>query len=770
VNSPINWPIRRCLILCSAITIAILILIGLASLGIDAPVLRQIIGFIFLAFVPGILILRILKIHNISWIESLAYSIGLSLTSSMFLVAFANFALTLMGIPKPISLLPVTVVLAAFTLIVMAIAYVRDKAYIDTTKIKWPARSQLAAILFLVFLLLLTILSITLIDDYQNNVLLILVLLAIAGVIALAAFGKFIQTGIYPLAVFVIGLCLLYQTSLLSPYLVGTDIYTEYHFYHLVASNGFWDSSVASPVNSCLSITMLAPIYSQIMNLDGVLILKAVYPLFFALVPLILFHIFSRQMSPKKAFLAAIFFMIVPTFSLELPALGRQQIAELFLVLVILLLIDRKIGWRPRLALLIIFSMSMVVAHYALGMIGFIYMGIALPLVFLIRSKFFRRAWGWLTRRFGGLPQSLTVPGALPAKGLIILIAVYFAFGITWYATIASGVDLNQLSVLWHNQAEAITSGFSRLTSIPVESNAFAQLGQRASLIQTALGLDFSQASIQGKVFRVFQYITELFLIVGFLRLVFKPGRLRFAVEYIALSTISAMLLAISLFVPYFAEPLNITRMYHIALITLAPFCILGGEAIWSGISWSWHKIWRSIKDFKGSEEDNETALRVIALAVLIPYFLFTSGFIYEVTGQRVTDKADTPYSIALSSYRLDLAGIFNLQDGAASRWLAQNTGDSAKVYVDSHTGKLLTFYDFSGKLELLPRDTGKLETDSYIYLSTWNTTQNELTYAGRAKPGIRQHVDIDDIPGLKTAIESKSIIYVNGGAEVFGP
>jgi len=649
----------------------------------------------------------------------------------------------------------------------MAIAYVRDRGFKGNTKITWPARSQLASILFLVFLLLLTILSITLIDKFQSHILLLIVLLAVAGIIALAAFGKFIQSGLYPLALFIIGICLLYQTSLLSLYPVGTDIYTEYHFYHLVASNGFWNSSIANTVNSCLSITMVAPIYSLIMNIDGNWILKAVYPVFFALVPLIIFHICSQQMSSKKAFLAAIFFIIVPTFSLELPALGRQQIAELFLVLVILLLIDRKINWKPRLALLVIFSMSMVVAHYALGIIGLIYIGIGLPLVLLIRSQVFRRAWGRLTRRSGGLPQSLTLPGALPWKGLVILIVVYFAFGILWYATIASGVDLNQLKTLWHNQAEIITSGFSRLS---VEAGAFSGSGQGTSLIQTALGLDFAQASMQGKIFRIFQYITELLLVVGFLRLVFRPKRLRFTTEYIAFSVISVVLLAISLFIPYFADPLNITRMYHIVLITLAPFCILGGEAVWAGISWTWHKMRRSIADFKVDGEDNETALRIIALGVLIPYFLFTSGFIYEVTGQKVTDKADIPYSIALSSYRLDLAGIFSLQDGAAAGWLAQNAGDSANVYVDSHTGKLLKFFNFRGKLELLSQDTGKLKPDSYIYLSTWNTTQNELTYAGRAKPGIRQHVSIDDIPGLKAALESKNIIYTDGGAEVFGP
>jgi uncharacterized membrane protein len=765
VQLPSNWPINRCLIFCLVILLVMLGLAGLASSGFDIPVLQQVIGFIFLTFIPGVLILRILRIHKINLIEGLAYSVGLSLASVMFIGTLANFVLPLLAIPEPISLLPIIVVLGVFTVILMIAAYVRDKGYVDTAENKLPDRVQIAPILFLVLLLLLTILSITLIDDYQSNLLLFIVLLAITSIIALTTFGKFIQPGIYPLALFIIGLCLLYQTSLLSPYLVGTDIYTEYHFYNLVASKGFWDSSIASPVNSCLSITVLAPIYALLLKISGIWMFKVVYPLLFALVPVILFHIFNQQMSANKAFLAAFFFISVPTFFLEMPALCRQQIAELFLVLIILLLVDRKIGWRPRLALVIIFSISMIVAHYALGIIGFVYMVIGLSLIFLIRSKAFKRAWGWLTGKFGGLPESLTALGALPAKGLIILIAVYVTFGIIWYATIASGVDLAQLNIIFKNQLSIINSGAGLL---PNGFHTTLKSGPPASLVGTALGLDFAQVSIQGKLFRILQYITELFLILGLLRLIFKPRSLRFVVEYIALSVIGALLILVSILLPYFTVPLNITRMYHITLITLAPFCILGGEAVWLGIG----SMWRQIKKRSGRKEneDNQAALRFIALAVLIPYFLFTSGLIYEVTEQKVTDKADTPYSIALSSYRLDLAGVFNLRDGAAARWLMQRANNETNVYVDSHSSKLLRFYEFPGEIKGVPRDDAKLKPDTYIYFTTWNIARNEVTFTISRQPGLRQHVRFDDIPALETAIKSKNLVYEDGGAQILAP
>lgn len=88
--------------------------IGLASLGFDVPILRQIVGFLSLTLVPGIIILRILKIHNIGVIESLLYSVGLSLAFVMVSGVIANFALPPLGISHPITLVPLVVTITVF--------------------------------------------------------------------------------------------------------------------------------------------------------------------------------------------------------------------------------------------------------------------------------------------------------------------------------------------------------------------------------------------------------------------------------------------------------------------------------------------------------------------------------------------------------------------------------------------------------------------------------------------------------------------------------
>jgi uncharacterized membrane protein len=773
--TPVNdWEIKKSLALSLAILLVLVGLAGIAVLGFDVPVLRQIIGFVLLTFIPGVLILRILRIHNIGIIESLAYSVGLSLAFVMFSGALINFVLPFIGISRPISLLPVTASLALLIAIMTAVAYVRDKDFVSSKKTTPEKKLQLPAVLLLVLLLLLAILGATLVDAFQNNILLIILILAIAAVVGLAAFGKFIQPQVYPLAVFIISICLLYQTTLMSPYLVGSDIYTEYHFYRIVAYTGFWDASIPDPVNSCLSITILAPVYSLLLNVDGIWMFKAIYPLIFALMPLILFHVFSQQMSQKKAFLSVFFFVAVPTFSLEMIALCRQQVAELFFALIILLLVDRKLNLGPKLTLAAIFAASIVVSHYSLGFIGFIYMGLFLPVVFIIKSDIFRKAWGWLTAKLGGLPESLTSARALPAKVLIAVVAIYFVVGSAWYGIVASGINLKVIRGLAGTYTDITTTSLGQLVpqptqpAQPTQPIAFLDFGHRDALVQTALGLDFSQASPQGKVFRVLQYITELFLIAGCIRLIFRPKGLRFTAEYIALSTTSVLIILACIFLPGFAEALNTTRMYHIALIMLAPFCILGGEAIWLGISSLWHRIGRKVREASAiNAEDNQGYLKFVATALLIPYFLFTSGFIYEATGQDVTDRIDTPYSIALSSYRVNLTSIFYWQDGAAARWLTQRADTDTKVYVDMHSGSLLWLYDFPGNLIALPQDASKIAEDDYMFLTTWNINKKEATFAISPGPGLRHNVSFNRIPGLSTAIEGKNKIYDNGGAQI---
>jgi len=312
--------------------------------------------------------------------------------------------------------------------------------------------------------------------------------------------------------------------------------------------------------------------------------------------------------------------------------------------------------------------------------------------------------------------------------------------------------------------------------SVVEEPPGFFDFTTRAPLIQAALGLDFASASSQGKAFRIFQYIVQFFLVVGFIRLIFAPRKLRFTTEFIALTAGSALLLFASIFLPGFADQMNATRFYHIALILLAPLCILGGESIWLGVRAQWHKA-----GTVSLTEDNQVYLRFVTLAVLIPYFLLTSGFIFEATRHEVIDRIDTPYSIALSSHRVDIGGVFNRQDGAGADWLRQRFDDEDTIYADLYgwlvigyethlDAPMLLGYEVGplGQVFNFPWDMSQVPWDTHIFLRARNIERQEITYHARIA-GCRKSVSFSEA-GVDDLIQSRNRIYNNGGAQVLAP
>ncbi|MCX6006505.1 MAG: hypothetical protein NTZ34_04490, partial [Chloroflexi bacterium] len=293
---PNDWKIKDCLLLCGGLVLIQGILTSLAAAGLNIPVLRPVVGFIFLTFVPGILLLRILRVHDINIIESMVYSTGLSLTLIMFSGAVINFLLPLFDVKHPVSQFAILAALVIEIVVLMMAAWARDRNYRNSSsqRQRWPS-TGINSVLFLLAVLLLMIAGIKISDVTGNNAALIISLLLVALIISLAAFKKFITREIYPFALFVVSLCLLYQTSLMSPYLVGSDIYTEYHYFGDTATAGIWNYTVDNPVNSCLSIVMLAPSYSFMLGIDGIWVFKAVYPILFSFVPLIIFRFMRIQ-------------------------------------------------------------------------------------------------------------------------------------------------------------------------------------------------------------------------------------------------------------------------------------------------------------------------------------------------------------------------------------------------------------------------------------------------------------------------------------------
>ncbi|MEE9400198.1 MAG: DUF2206 domain-containing protein, partial [Dehalococcoidales bacterium] len=635
-----------------------------------------------------------------------------------------------------------------------------------------------------------------------------------ALIIVLVAFNKFIPPQAYPFMIVMMAVALLYQTTLISSYLVGSDIHLEYYLSKLVIVNGYWDSAFPHPINSCLSIVMLAPIYSLLLNMDIVWLFKIIYPLFFSLVPLALFHIWRLQIKPHYAFFAVFFFIAMPMFLMDMTQLARQQISELFFVLVILLMVNRKFTLVQRTILVIVFGFGVIVSYYGLGTgytIG--YLAIGTLVLILMKSRPGRALWQWLIGRNNSLPADLTLTGAFTKKTLAIIVTVGLLFMFVYYGVTASGTSLSGIQVIQKIARVTVERVFPGSITLPVTEpllvgdtppisepplitetppatepplitetpsatelpafvqgiiNRFSFLDplSKEPLTQTALGLDFASASPGGKVWRIFQYLIELCLLVGFIRFIFRPGRLgEFKAEYISLTIVSFLILLGVFVLPMWSYALGVSRIFQITLLLVSPLFLFGGEALACSIV----KLTKALRlSFASSRLNlnNAVVWRLPIIAVLVPYFIFNSGVIFELSRSQAVHSIDIPYSIALSGHRVDLSTVFTKQDVAAASWLSRVGEEDYPVYADHHGNKLFMERIFiPGRLLDFPRSNEGVSSPGYFYFRAWNMQNKALTF-GTMYAG-RQSVSFDDFPQLALVMEKGGRIYDNGGAQV---
>ena len=140
IRNPItlnDWRIRHYFIAILALQLGLLFVQLLESTNIHIPFLQAILGFAFFSFIPGIIVLRILRVHNISTVETLLYAVGLSISALMFTGLLMSMLYPLFGISRPMSPDVTLMTLSVTTPILLLLSLVRDKkssepGYIDT--------------------------------------------------------------------------------------------------------------------------------------------------------------------------------------------------------------------------------------------------------------------------------------------------------------------------------------------------------------------------------------------------------------------------------------------------------------------------------------------------------------------------------------------------------------------------------------------------------------------------------------------------------------
>jgi len=653
--------------------LSILLLTDLAIL-FNIPVLRQILGFLFLTIFPGVLILQILKLNKLNTIETILYSVGLSVAFVMFTGYIMNTLYPPLGFSKPISTLPLIITISLILLTLSILNYLINKDFfiisVNTENVKEVFSP---CILVLVLLPIMSILGMCMFTFYANNLVLLFLIILISIVVVLAAF-EILPVKYYPLAIITIALALVFYGSLITFYIVGAsrDFAYEFYYYDLVMLNSYWDATLPSNLNAMLSITILPVIFSKLLNISGEWVFRIIYPLILAFVPLTLYQAYQKLADAKIAFLSTFFFMVMPTFFSMIPILARMCIAELFFALLILLMVKKNISRVKSTLLSIIFVAALAVSHYGTSYFYMFYLLVLIFASFIVKKIYTSNLLEVLRKKI--IKHGVAVDEQIESMEsdsrtitqTFVLICITFC--LSWYIYQSSS---SAFTTIVHISDHVYSSIFTDL----LDPTA------RETSILVALGRGLAAESHWHTINRCIWHITELFVIAGVLSLILKYRGLKLEHEYVILSIISGILLAMCIILPFFSTHFSMGRIYHIALFFLAPCCIIGGRNIFRLISKSLKNVYKPL----GIIEKSRFALICFLLIILIPYFLFNSGFIFTFTddppsfsplsAERYKTSNDTDLKVTYLYYCIPK------EDFISVKWLSEHKNDKYTIY-----------------------------------------------------------------------------------------
>jgi uncharacterized membrane protein len=523
----------------------------------------------------------------------------------------------------------------------------------------------------------------------------------------------------------------------------GADINTELTVAKSVLISSNWDFSLPSNVNSMASISILPVIYSNISDISLIWIFKAFYPLIFSLVPVCLYDIYKTKFNNVKTILAVLLFIFYFGFYTVMPALARQEIAEFYLALLIIIIIGPKdiMSNFNKTILGTIFLFSFLISHYGTYVFFIFLLGLFLIIDVFLKNKkinfktfefsfqfyllllgsvlaFFwyyfigqssifkdviQYFWGGITTLFkpGSEFMKVTVSGAFVS--VLKIIESYLNI------LIILGAIIGILFILLKKYKKNALFQYQNWQNFPAKEKDIQSILKRLSdklTSQKKCFISFTQCNLK---------ISKL--------TIFSIG--------------SIMILSVSLISTY-GILIGVDRVYHWVLFFIAPYCILGFVAVLSLIN---------RLSFK-KKISRKTFARIIFIFVLI-FFIFSSSLIYYYA-QDSSKSGLFRIKNDVNFYSLTPGDIY------AANWLESHRGDYPTitgVYQRAPLSNIITNVSY---LEMTYFNLTKQNVT--LFFSRANIVNNIITI--RIGAYSLKDVYITDLLNFNFRIQLHNIIY----------
>ncbi|NTV44197.1 MAG: DUF2206 domain-containing protein [Candidatus Yonathbacteria bacterium] len=369
---------------------------GVSLLGLSYGVC-----FFFLLLIPGFLTVAPLRLARFDLWPLIGIIVGVSILELMIVALLGNTLLPLVGLVRPLDPTVLFVEVSSLVGILSVLYFIFGPTLQVSLRMGFfvkNIREAFLAYVPMLFPVLATVGAMRLNNGGGNGVTVFMlgVICAYVAVLVFSlAYKKHVHTTVISSALYFISFALLLMTSLRGWQVAGHDIQTEFYVFELAKTAGLWAVDVYhSAYNACISITVFPVVLAHLLNIPDMVVYKVLFQGIFALVPPIVYAVFRRYVSEPIAFLSAFYFIAFPTFFGDMPMLNRQEIAFLFLALMVYTIFHEQISLAARRVLFVVFGCGMILSHYSTT-----YTVIALLIFLVIMRPLLDRSVVW-ARRF----------------------------------------------------------------------------------------------------------------------------------------------------------------------------------------------------------------------------------------------------------------------------------------------------------------------------------------------------------------------------------
>jgi len=488
-----------------------------------------------------------------------------------------------------------------------------------------------------------------------------------------------------------------------------------------------------------LSVTVLPTIFERVTLIDGSWLFKLLYPAVACFVVLGLYALFRSQTDRKVAFLAVFFFVAV--------SIGKgfgtntQLVAEVFLAALLLLVFMKGLPRLKRDVLFIVCSFGLVVSHYGLAYIFTVVLVLAWIILAIVaaragRQKRVTRNYYLRFQNKSTITKFKDYVGRVSfsishSKLSLDLVLIYLTVLFSWYIFVNQAAGFNLLS----QKYSLVASSFGQFFNPASRGAALEGLGVVAT------------PTILNQVSTYLFLFTELLIVLGFVWILLKRHGTGFSSEYLVMALLGIVILILNVLVPTLANTLQIYRYYQTTLFVLALFAVVGGV-----------KILEYIPRLK-----SKYFFVILAFLIFVPFFLFQTGFTYEVAGV----QNDV---LTLNMHRWnDLEfydSVADAREVAGATWLPEHLNFSQiTIYADYESSEVLTAYGLveGGQIPVLTNVTYISGSNQFIFLRPVNVIDGTIDLSG-----IVPVVSNFNSSSLLPVLVNQDRVYSNGGCEVY--